>query len=461
VLLPLMTRHLGAINYGIWAQVALIVGLVGPLVASGLDSASSRFFPSMEKEERRAQFSAVSAYMLLGSSIFAVVLWLASDFLAEVLLSDPDQAHFVTLAGLLTVTSFAVQIARLHLRISGQAKLYGVSNVVQSILNSVAIVVVVIRGGSITDVVTWTIGADAILGAGLLLYIVARGGFGLPRFSSLGYLLRFGVVLIPAGYAMVLVNWIDRVYLVHYRDLAVVGQYSVAYSLGYLAIAVIFNPIWVMFPTKAAELYSTDDMDEVVSLRSRSISVALLFIVPLTVGWAVLGKPIVDLIAGDGFVLGAHVIWIITAGYTLHMIGSYFDVGLGLRGKQRWSSVSMVLAVLVNLGLNWILIPRYGLAGAASATLIAFGTQATVSIIVHSRVGSVSFDFKPLIKILVATGIMVIPLLILGTDTPLKLFGVVGAGTGIYVVVVFLIKPLTFAQIRSNIGGNGSNIDDD
>ena len=80
----------------------------------------------------------------------------------------------------------------------------------------------------------------------------------------------------------------------------------------------------------------------------------------------------------------------ITAGYTLHMISSYFDIGLGLHGKQRWSSVAMVFAVTVNVVLNWILIPRYGLTGAAAATMIAFGVQAVTSVTVHARVESIS-----------------------------------------------------------------------
>ena len=461
VLLPLLTRHLGAVNYGIWAQVALIVGLVGPLIASGLDSASSRFFPGLDKEERRAQFSAVTAYMLVGSAIFAVLLWLASDSLAEWLLSDPEQANFVVLAGLLTVTGFAIQIARLHLRISGQARLYGISNVVQSVLNAVAVVLVLVHDGDVTDVISWTIGADAILGVVLLVYIVIRGGLGVPRLGSLRYLLRFGVVLIPAGYSMVLINWIDRVFLVNYRDLATIGHYAVAYSLGYLAIAVIFNPIWVMFPTKAAELYLAGDESEVSSLRNISISLALLFIVPLTVGWALLGKQIVGYVAGDEFLPGAHVVWIIIAGYSLHMISSYFDVGLGLHGKQRWSSVSMALAVVANIGLNWVLIPKYGVTGAAAATLVAFGVQAIASIAVHHRVARISFDFKPLVKIFLAAGVMAVPLVVLGSDTPFRLVGVVALGSVLYLISIVLLKPMTLLEIRSNIGGTGSDVGDE
>ena len=92
---------------------------------------------------------------------------------------------------------------------------------------------------------------------------------------------------------MVLINWIDRVFLVKYYDLAAVGYYAVAYSLGYLAIAVIFNPIQLMYPTRAAELRSANRSGEITSLRGLSISLALLFIVPLMVGWIVLSKPIV------------------------------------------------------------------------------------------------------------------------------------------------------------------------
>lgn len=458
VLLPLLTRYLGAVNYGIWAQVALLVGLVTPLVAAGLDTAATRFFPGLTEDERRAQYSAVTAYMLLAAGIFTVVSWSLSEFLAEAVLADPEQARFVQLAGLLVITGFATQIARLHLRIIGRARLYGATNVVQSVLNTVAVVMVLLRGGDVSDVVLWTVGADAVLAVGLLLFIIATGSLGVPRFSSLGYLLRFGVVLIPAGYSMVVINWIDRIFLVNYRDLAAVGHYSVAYSLGYLVIAVVFNPIWVMFPTKAAELHSAGNDAGVTGLRGVSISLAMLFVLPVTVGWLILGNPIVELIAGEEFIPGAHVVWIITVGYSFHMVGSYFDIGLGLHQKQRWTSISMGLAVGTNLILNWLLIPEYGITGAAFATMIAFGVQAVISIAVHSRVAPISIDLQPLVKIGAAAGVMAIPLAVLSTGTLWELAGVISTGVVLYAVVIVVLKPLSLADVRSKIGSDGEKV---
>ena len=65
-----------------------------------------------------------------------------------------------------------------------------------------------------------------------------------------------------------------------------------------------------------------------------------------------------------------------------------------------------------------------------------------------------------LIKIILVTAVMAIPVSLLNTETPLKLVAVILVGMAIYGVGIVLLKPLTIDQIRSNISAPRSELSD-
>ena len=92
-----------------------------------------------------------------------------------------------------------------------------------------------------------------------------------------------------------------------------------------------------------------------------------------------MGDRILGLLATPDFSRGASVMAIITLGYLFHMLSSYFDVALGLVHRQYFSTLSIITGALCTLALNFILIPRLSILGAAIASAIGFSVQFTMS----------------------------------------------------------------------------------
>jgi O-antigen/teichoic acid export membrane protein len=88
------------------------------------------------------------------------------------------------------------------------------------------------------------------------------------------------------------------------------------------------------------------------------------------------------------------------------MLASFGDVALGLVYRQHPATASMALAVVVNFIFNILLVPKYGITGAAVATLAAFSVQLAFSSIMAARSGPFWRTFHGLYRVLAASATM-------------------------------------------------------
>ena len=405
ILIPVLTKAFGAVDYGIWSQVAVIVSLVMPLIVFCTDSGMMRFLPGRSSSEIRQGFSSLLIYYFFASGIIAGLLWIFAVPISAQFFESAENAHFVKICGLAAFVGVMSNACRNYYRVISRPGIYATINIVQATYVTIISVWVVMSAGSVFDVVLATLTADLILAFCLMLHIRPFRSMKID-WVFLKRLLSFGAPLIPSAYAMWGLNVSDRLFIAHYGVMTDLGVYSVVYSLGYVLIALFFNPIWLMFPSAAAELYNKNRLVELSQLFYQSSRLALGILVPAIVGIAVLGDPVLRLLSTEEFVRGAPLIPLITLGYALHMLSSYFDVMLGLAGRQIWSTVAIGFAAATNISLNFILVPTLGITGAAYATAIGFGVQFGVATLQGVKHVKLQFHWIFLLKAVIASMLM-------------------------------------------------------
>lgn len=394
ILLPILTKAYGAVNYGIWAQVAIIVGMISPLIIMGTDSAMIRFIPGEKKEFARKSISTELLYILLLSLLVALILCVSSEPLSISFFGGPENSRFVALCGYVIIANLLFGICRQWYRIQNKAKIYSAINIAFSLSTAFLAAGVAIFKGDIFELVVLTTSAEAVIAAVLLIHIAIKWGFERPNIKILRRFLKYGLPIMPAGYAMWVLNASDRLFLGYYGTMADIGVYSVVYGFGYILITLFFNPIWLMYPPKAAELYNQGNLIELNRLFKYSTKAALCLLIPAMIGFAVLAIPVLSILTTPEFLRGAQLAPLVTLGYVFHMMGSYFAVSLGLMHKQIWSTISIFIAAAANIALNFLLIPVLGILGAAIATCISFGVQMVINIVMGSRYIQLDFDWR-------------------------------------------------------------------
>jgi O-antigen/teichoic acid export membrane protein len=204
---------------------------------------------------------------------------------------------------------------------------------------------------------------------GLLAYRREQLGLELDR-PLLREMNRFGMPLVPSALFLWILNFSDRFFLVKLSGPREVGLYSIGVRMASAIILVLaaFRTAWPAFA------YSIEDDDE----AKRTYSFVLTYIVVVTswmaLGLGVLAPWLVRLLTTEEFYSAERVV--APLAFAAAAFGAYIVVVIGIgRARQTRSNwlISGAAAVL-NVALNLLLIPKYGMIGAAIATIGAYVT---------------------------------------------------------------------------------------
>jgi O-antigen/teichoic acid export membrane protein len=182
---------------------------------------------------------------------------------------------------------------------------------------------------------------------------------------------RFGVPLMPTALFLWTTNFSDRLFLVGLADTTEVGLYSVGVRLA-SAMVLLLTAFRLAWPAFA---YSIEDEREARRTYAFVLTYLVLLSTWVATGLALLSPWVVDWIAAPAFAESSRVVGplafstVAFAGYVVVAIG----VGRARRTQFNW--VVTGAAAAVNVALNLLLIPPYGMMGAAIATIAAYTTM--------------------------------------------------------------------------------------
>jgi O-antigen/teichoic acid export membrane protein len=464
VILPLLTHHLGALDYGVWSQVLLLVTFVPMLMLLGTDSALVRFLPGVPIEVQRRHFAGWLVVMLAAAAGFALVLYVARGPVSVVFFgSKGEYERFIPLAAATIWVNVLVTGIRNWYRIRNDAWWFSAVTLGQAAFSLAATVVVLVYNESVFELVMYLLLADLLLAAVLGATIARREGVARPDYSWLRKFVRFGLPLVPAGFAVWGLNWLDRLFMVQYSSLDDIGVYSLAYGLGYMAIQLIANPLFTMFPTAASADWNRGHPDGVQHLFERTAGATLFLMLPTVAATIVLGPAIVAFLAPPTFAAAATVMPIVMVGYLFLMLAAYYEVAFGLIERQWLSTAAVVVAVIVNIPLNFLLIPPYSLYGAAIATSVAFLAQLVFVVAVTARLRTLRTPWRRPARMMLASLAMAAGVWgigeVVGVQGLPRLFVLSAIGALLYAVLAIVLRalpteliPRTPAQARALFG---------
>jgi len=403
-LLPLYTRYLTPQDYGVMEMVDLTGYLLGPLLVLGMDQAILKYYASYDDERSK---HAVLTTGVIFSTLFGLALVVAlipvrAAFANHVLGSPGYSALFLlAFAGLFTTS--LLNILKAILRAQGRSIAFTMNSLVQT-LASVALNVyfIVVAGLGIRGIFLSTLITSALFSLYLTAELVRHAGFRFD-FDKLRPMLRYGVFWVPATLAFFVVNWADRYFLRFYSDMASIGLYALGYKIAMIVVVVVatpFSQVW------NAYLFEIQKKPEAKQLYARIATYYLLVIAVVGLGLAMYAREVVTIMAGPAFCEAYHVVPPLVLAMMLMCSGNVFQVGLLLTGRSGRLSVARWISAAVALGLYLALIPRYGMIGAAAATVGAFATYIGVMLGAAQRAYHIDFEYGRLVKLALVTGLL-------------------------------------------------------
>jgi len=370
IMIPFYAHFLTPEQSGVLNLVELAITIVA--IAFGLQAAGAalaRIYHDAADDagRREAVSTALIGTVVLAGATAALAAVFAGPI--SVAVSLQGQAELLRLAFCAMFFSSVVEIALVYERMLNRPRFYLAYSIV-TLITTLSLNIALI-GYVHLGVLGFIISklAVAVGGCVYLLHRVWREVGAVFRPAVAGALARFGAPLVVSGASYFAIHFSDRLFLAHVSK-ADVGVYSMAYNFAFLISVVIgdsFTKVWgVSFYSYA----SGDGWQERLDMIGRW----LIFVLGTSaMGISLFGRDVLTLMVPASYYPPMLMLPVLVFGYFLREVGDFFNstlligLGSGLVGRIA------VLGAVLNLALNALLIPVYGIWGAAWAT---FGTWA-------------------------------------------------------------------------------------
>jgi len=397
LLLPLYTSYLTTADYGVLAVLNAADALLTIVLHMGLSTSIFKFYYSDEEAESRRLIISTSLFWLVGIGVIVLIAALSlAHPLARVLLHTSAYAQHVRL--LLAADAFTIVkiIPLCCFRARKQSAKYACFSLVE-FLTTTAL--------NILFVAYARMGILGILRASLITAIVfsvlgvvlCRADLTLSfSWARLKALLRYGLPLVPSLLSAYVLVQSDRFFLQRFVPMSDVGLYSLGYQFGMLINLLVVQPFQLVWLPTAFEMEHRP--------RARDFYQGMLTYILLLGSWfalglSLLGKDVIALVTSKSFHSAYVVIPWVACSYVMYAGYMVVNIGIYLRSKTHYAMWIVGAAALFNLTLNLVLIPSFGILGAAAATLLSYTLLFVVAWQVNRRFFPLSYEWGRVAKL--------------------------------------------------------------
>lgn len=367
-LVPLLTRIFSPSEYGAIDLLVSIVFLANVVFAFGFDSATAiLFFDTDEEEERKRVLFTGTAFVVGVATIAVLVLLPFGPQLSRVLFDTDQHAAAIrfTLATIPFLLCIGFGLAALRYHFARRRYLIAVAVNVIATIGLTYLFLLPLSLGVRGYFLAWL--STGVLTTVVLFWLVRKSLRAAFSGTTLRSLLVLGLPLVPAGLAGWSLSLINRFFLNGVSQ-EVLGWFSLGVKISSilgLAVAAI-QLAWGPFALSLAKHPGA----QVVYAKVLTVFTAVAGFCALLL--AAFAPEFIAVVSDPDFAPASRIVGILSLGLVAY--GSYYIVSIAANVAKKTAHVSWTtaLAAGVNILLNALLIPRFGMMGAAAATLVAY-----------------------------------------------------------------------------------------
>jgi O-antigen/teichoic acid export membrane protein len=455
ITLPVFARVFTRSEYGLIELGIATTSVAAAIVDAGLSSAALRgFYDYREQQDRERRtlmvtgFAASTGFAVL----FAVALIVLRHNLARWLFGSADQDSLVIVIAATLPALNTLRYVSEVLRVRQQAFQYLATTLIAgSMVTALSVAGVLALDWRVTGVFLAGLIGNAVA-ATYGLFAVRRSLAG--RFSGpqLRRMLAYGLPLVPATLAAWALALVDRIILSRLGSLAQVGQYAIANRLAGLLLIALTAFIFALTPFLLATYSENPEQEK--AARARALTYLTFVLSLFGLALTLFAKEIIDVAApkfGEAYkTVGPLMLGAIGYGLT-----SLLTVGLSITRKTIHMAALALGAAAINVGLNFALIPPFGIVGAGVATAVGYAFMTITYYVVSQRVYPTPFEPEKIATTLVLAsalgGLGVAPLGPEAIAIPVKLAALAAFIAGVWLARA--VTPAEFSELRKFVLG--------
>ncbi len=388
-------RRLGPEAYGIYGVVITLLTTINLFQTSGLPQATSKFIASNEDKENEILKSSLTLQII--STLIITVLYILLAKPIALLLNDLSLVPYLQLSSLIFPFYGLFALYSGFYNGMHQFKRQAIINIAYSIAKLISV---------ISFAYLFKL-SGAIAGFIAAPIVALLFGFKLPKKSDLHYsfkkLIMFSIPLILFAFFITLQQSSDLFFVKALLvDKKLTGYYAANQNISVIPFYALSAFSVVLFPSISKSI-SEKTHEKTSQIIAQSIRYILLILLPLTFIFSATSEDIIKLLFSNNYLQGSSSLSILMfslAFLTVYSILANILNGAGLPYK---TAIISAMGIAVSFTFCYVLIPVYGLNGAALSTGIgSFVAMVIAGILVYKRF-KVLIPIRSLVKIILAS----------------------------------------------------------
>lgn len=393
--------------YGVIGVLGAMEVIAKIVFRFGLDGSFMRFFYDCKDEEGRQKLASTIFFFLLAlDGTVVAILMLAAPLLADAFLGGRT---YTTALRLMLLNTFAIGFTFIPfhvLRMERKTVTFSLMTLVRAVLTILVRLVLVM---TLHLGVTGLYLADVLVTLAIMAALVRWfAPLIRPRFSTavLRDALAFGLPRVPHAAAQQVIAVGDKFILTMYASLQTVGVYSIAVSFGLTQKLFLsaFESAWA--PFYYATIREPDAPHVFRTVTTYGIAVLAL----LTAGLSAVGRGAAQAMSHGRLLapddprwrdVGTVITWT-AIGVFLQGVYLLTSIGLNITKRTQYYPIATITAAATNITLNFLLIPAYGIVGAAWANGAAYAVQAGLGYAFSQRFYPIAYEWGRIVRVCLA-----------------------------------------------------------
>lgn len=366
---PIFSRMLGANNYGIvqifntWAAIFEIV------FSLSAASTISMTINEYDEKERVAYQSSIMCLVLISYLGWFTLILIFRKPLSEII---GMEVGVLLLCVAYSLGKYIISFSNSKFMLEFKAKnnlLISLSSLILSILLSF---IFIFKFDDRYDYYGRVLGltvSNVLIAIFIAIYVLREGRI-LYKKEYWRFCLKYSTPIIIHALSNTILNQSDRVMIQSMQGYETVGIYSLAYNFGTILVIIYgaLNNSWIPFYFA----YLKDSKIE--ELKKRSNYYAELFVV-LAIGFLYLHPEVFRMYASEEYWIGGDIIPVILLGFVMMFLYSFAVNYEFYYKKSKFMAILSMISAIINIILNYFMIGKWGMLGAAIATTITYALQ--------------------------------------------------------------------------------------
>ncbi len=382
LLIPILVHALTPEQWGIYALILVVTEML-TVVPMGIFYTMVRiYFDHDDDDHRRRIVATTLALLLMSSTVLVALAWPFAWAACQVVFGNQDHRGLFVTANFGVVFVLLFEIGLDYFRLKKRSGLFICATLTRSLLQfSVSIFLVVVWNMGVLGVVLGHLVAVAAVSLPVGAFMALANGVRLNR-PLVADMIKLGLPLSPTGLARSLLQLVERYLINLFAGTAVLGIFALATRLAdqlRLLLSGPFSDIWEV------RLMEIADQPEKAREFNRVLVYFLCVLAAAVLALSVYAPEIIMLVSDRSFWSAADVVPVLAFAVLIRLVNYHFQVCI-IQRKQTWYLVIVSWSVIVvGAAALLVLVPAFGLIGAAWAVLLTQACRLALSVTFAAR----------------------------------------------------------------------------